>query len=80
MAVKVKKTKLTDQLRQAMDGGPKTRYQIFKETGIDQATLSRFMHGKGGISATALDSIAECLGLHLATAAPAPAAKKPKGK
>ena len=73
--MRAKRIKLTDQLRQAMDGGPKSRYQVSKETGIDEATLSRFIHGKGGLSMDGLDRIAECLGLNLTTAI---AAQKPK--
>ena len=80
MAAKAKKTNLIDQLRQAIDGGAKSRYQISKETGIDEATLSRFMHGKGGLSIQGLNSIADCLGLRLAMDSPGPVAKKPKDK
>lgn len=68
------KMRLTDQLRRAIEGGPKSRYQIAKETGIDEATLSRFVHYKGGLSMDGLDAIAECLGLSLTTAT------KPRGK
>jgi transcriptional regulator with XRE-family HTH domain len=65
--MKRKRTKLTDQLRQAIDHSDKSRYQIAKETEMDEATLSRFMHGKGGLSMDGLDRIAECLGLNLTT-------------
>ena len=41
---------------------------IAAETGIDAATLSRFMNGKGGLSMEGLDLIAECLGWSLAVA------------
>ncbi len=33
-------------------------------TGIDQAALSRFVHGKG-LSMESLDALAECLGLEI---------------
>ena len=56
---------LTDQLRRAIAAGPKTRYQLAGETGIDQATLSRFVHGKGGLSLSGADRIAAALGLNL---------------
>jgi transcriptional regulator with XRE-family HTH domain len=78
--MKAKRTKLTDQLRQAIEGGPKSRYQIAKETGIDNATLCRFVQGKGGLSMDGLDLIAECLGLNLTTERPAPKAKRAKTK
>ena len=73
--MKTKRIKLTDQLRQAIEGSPKSRYQIAKETGVDQAVLSRFVHHKGGLSMEGLDLIAECLGLNL-TAETQPQAKK----
>lgn len=60
-----RQTKLTDQLRKAIEAGGKSRYQIAKETAIDEATLSRFMHGKGGLSMDGLDAIADCLQLSL---------------
>ena len=65
-----RKRKLTDQLRKAIDAGDKTRYQIAKETGIDEATLSRFIRGKGGLSMEGLDAIGECLGLRIVTDKP----------
>jgi transcriptional regulator with XRE-family HTH domain len=65
MAMKAKRTKLSDQLRQAIDASGKSRYQVCKETGIGQPTLSRFMHGQGGLSIDSLDRLADCLGLDI---------------
>ena len=59
------RTKLSDQLRRAIDASDKSRYRISKETGIAQETLSRFMSGKGGLSIDGIDKLAECLGLRL---------------
>ena len=73
-----KRAKLTDQLRQAIETAERSRYVIARETGIDQATLSRFMHGKGGLSMDGLDRLAECLGLELV--AKPPARKRKKGR
>jgi plasmid maintenance system antidote protein VapI len=61
-----KHTKLSDQLRQAIETSGKSRYALWQETDIDQATLSRFVHGKGGLSMDGLDRLAEALGLELA--------------
>ena len=72
-----KPTKLSDQIRQAIETCGKTRYQIGQETGIDQATLSRFMSGKGGLSIPVLDRLGEHLGLNI-TMESGP--RKPKGK
>ena len=60
-----KRTKLTDQLRRAIETADKSRYALAQETGIDQATLSRFMHGKGGLSMDGWNLLAEALGLEL---------------
>lgn len=60
-----KYTRLTDQLRQAIDTADISRYRIALEAEIDHATLSRFMNGKGGLSMDGLDRLAEVLGLEL---------------
>jgi len=67
-----KQPKLTDQLRAAIAASDKTMGQIARESGIDIATISRFMHGKGGLSVDGLDRIAECLGLNLTAGKPRP--------
>ena len=64
-----KRAKLTDQLRTAIQTSDKSMGQIARESGIDIATISRFLHGKGGLSMVGLDAIAECLGLSFTTAA-----------
>jgi DNA transposition AAA+ family ATPase len=61
-----KRVKLTDQLRQAIENCGKSRYQISRDAGIDQATLSRFMHGKGGLSMPILDTLGDYLELNIA--------------
>jgi len=58
--------RLSDQLRQAIKTCGKTRYRIWKETGIAEATLSRFVNGKGGLSMRAVDKIGKCVGLKIA--------------
>ena len=78
-----KRIKMTDQLRRAIETADKSRYKLAQETGIDQATLSRFMHGKGGLSLDGWDLLAEALGLELVARRPAKRrAKKgePKGR
>jgi len=56
---------LSDQLRRAIETCGKTRYAIFKETGIGQDTLSLFVNGKRGVSMDVLDRLGEYLGLEL---------------
>ena len=41
--------------------------QIARETGVDIATISRFMYNKGGLSIDGLDRLADCLGLNFTT-------------
>jgi hypothetical protein len=67
MAMARKRIKLSDQLRHAIDACGKSRYRISQETGIDPATLCRFMHKQGGLSVDGLDRIGNSLGLNLTT-------------
>jgi hypothetical protein len=71
-----KRIKLSEQVRQAIDTCGKTRYQISQDTGIDQATLCRFMGGNGGLSIPVLDTLGEYLGLRIVTDKPKSKAKK----
>ena len=56
---------LTDQLRQAIDDCGLTRYQIAKETGIDESALAKFYNGRRGLSMEALNALGECLQLSI---------------
>ena len=73
-----KKTSLTDQLRQLIEDAEISRYQLWQQTGIDQAVLSKFVNGKGGLSMESLDKIGEVLNLQI-TKRPVPA-KRRKGE
>jgi hypothetical protein len=57
--------KFSEQIRRAIDDCGKTRYWIWKKTGIAQSTLSEFMSGGRGLSMANLDLLAECLGLKI---------------
>lgn len=57
--------RFSDQLRQAIQRADKTRYQISLETDIAQSTLSRFIHGKGGLSLESIDLVCESIGAQL---------------
>lgn len=54
---------LTDQLRKAIDECGLTRYRISQETGISEATLSKFYLGQRGLSMEALNALGKCLQL-----------------
>ncbi len=56
---------LVDQIRQAVLDAGMTRYQISQLTGIDNASLSRFVHGERGLSEEALNSLGELLNLEI---------------
>jgi hypothetical protein len=60
-----KQSTLSEQLRQAIDASGKTRYRIWKESGVSQARLSLFMAGKAGLSIPAIDKLGQLLGLRL---------------
>ena len=62
---KRKKTKISTQIRDAIESADVTRYRIAVETGINEATLSRFMNGTGGMTVETLDKLGEYLGLEI---------------
>jgi plasmid maintenance system antidote protein VapI len=63
--MKRKHAKLSEQVRQAIADCGETRYAISKATGIDAATLCRFVNGKSGLSIPVLDTLGEYLGLRI---------------
>ena len=71
-----KQLTLTDELKAAITTADKSMGQIARESGIDIATISRFIHGKGGLSIEGLDAIGKCLGLRIVTDKP----RKTKGR
>ncbi len=73
-----KKQSISNQLRQILAEAAESRYRIAKETGLGEAMLSRFMHGKGGLSMKGLDEIGTLLDLEIRRRGPT--AKKKKGK
>ena len=56
-----RRTKLSDQMRHAIEASGMSRYAVCKEIGLSQSTMSRFMHGEGGLSIDMLDRIADVL-------------------
>ncbi len=55
----------SEVLRRAILKSKLSRYEMWKETGIDQAVLSRFIHGKKGLSMESIDKLVDLLGLEL---------------
>ncbi len=70
---------ISDQLRAAIENAPVSRYRISQDTDIAEATLSRFMTGKGGLRLSAIDTVGEYLGLKLVAEKPAKK-RKPKAE
>jgi transcriptional regulator with XRE-family HTH domain len=60
-----KREKLSDQVRRAVEDSGLSRYAICKELGLSQATMSRFMNGKGLLSMEYLDALADLLDLNI---------------
>ena len=60
-----KPERLSDQIRQAIDASDLSRYRICKTLNIDEASMSRFMTGRGGLHLATIDAIAELLGLSI---------------
>ena len=80
------RTKLSDQIRQAIDASGVSRYAICKQIGLDQALLSRFMQDRSGLSVQTLDALADVLGLDVVARGPVRVSppgrpgRKPKAK
>ena len=55
----------SNQLRRAIRESGMTRYAISVRTGIDQATLSKFVKGERGLSLSAIDKLMDDLGLEI---------------
>ena len=56
---------LLDQIRDRIERSGKSRYAIWKATGITQGHLSRLMTGEAGLSLDTLERIADYLGLEI---------------
>jgi len=60
-----KRKQFTEQLRAALLNADETRYALSKATGITEGNLSRFVHGRAGLSMESIDLICDYLGLAL---------------
>lgn len=54
-----------DAIRKAIAKSRKSRYRLWQETGISQAQLCEFVHGRRGMSIQNLEELAEALGLEI---------------
>jgi plasmid maintenance system antidote protein VapI len=58
---------LSDQLRDAIQSGPKTPHAIASEADVDPAVVSRFLTGKRTLQLSTADRLAGVLRLRLAS-------------
>ena len=65
VGVAKKRERLRDQVRRAVDASGRSRYAICKALGLAEATMSRFMNGRGGLSMDSLDALADLLDLNI---------------
>ena len=56
---------LTDQIRDAVRRSKLSHYRICQETGIDKASISKFVSGERGLSLAHLDKLAALLKLRI---------------
>ena len=54
-----------DTIRKVIAESDKTRYRLWQETGISQAQLCEFLHGRRGMSVENLETLAKALGLEI---------------
>ena len=57
---------LTGQIREAVKQSDLTHYEMCRRTGIDKASMSKFVSGQRGLSLTHLDKLAALLDLRIA--------------
>jgi hypothetical protein len=64
MARKQKRQRtLSQQLRETIEHGPMSRYEISKRSGVDASQLCRFVKGTGRLTTDSLDRIGQVLRL-----------------
>lgn len=63
MAKRKRKQSLSGQLRDLIENGPLSRYEISRRSGVDASQLCRFVKAKGRLTTDSLDKIGEVLGL-----------------
>jgi DNA-binding phage protein len=59
------KQNLSSTIRGAIQKDARSLYQLWKETGVDQGLLSRFMRSERGINLRTAEILCEALGLEL---------------
>jgi len=73
-----KRKPIREQLKEAILNADVSRYRIAKETGLTEASLSRFLNDVAGLSLDSIDKIGDYLELDITTRERKP--RKRKGK
>ena len=73
-----KRKPISEQLKGAILNADVSRYRIAKETGLTEASLSRFLNDVAGLSLDSIDKIGDYLELDITTRERKP--RKRKGK
>ena len=60
-----RQSKLSDQVRKAVDASGLSRHAICLAIGLDRAVMSKFMSHKGGLALDTLDRLAAFLDLRI---------------
>jgi transcriptional regulator with XRE-family HTH domain len=63
--MKSRRKTVSQQLREAIQEAPVSRYQIARETGVSEGVLSRFVHRQRSIDVATVDKLAAFLELGL---------------
>ena len=58
-------SKILSTIRKAIEDGDKSRYRLWKETGIDQSHLFKIVNGHANLSLENLERLAEALDLEI---------------
>jgi len=73
-------SKILEEIRKAINTSDKSRYRLWKETGITQSQLSRLMSSEAGVSVDNLERLADALGLEIIIQPTKAKASKAKGE
>lgn len=61
--------RIAEKIRSAIERSELTRAEISRRSGVDQAILSRFVNGTGGLTLESIERLAPVLGFDITTAA-----------
>ena len=73
-----KRKPISEQLKEAILNADVSRYRIAKETGLTEASLSRFLNDVSGLSLDSIDKVGDYLELDITTRERKP--RKRKGR